>query len=666
MTIEACASAETRIHELQEPVVLECGEQLTDVRVAYRTWGQLAGDGGNAVVVCHALTGSADVDRWWAPMLGPGRALDPERDFVVCSNVLGGCCGTTGPASLHPGSSHPWGPEFPPVTIRDIVRVQGVLLDALGVRRIRLVLGGSMGGMQVLEWALMDRERVEAIAPVSVGGRHSAWCIGISEAQRLAIGADPLWQGGRYDPAHPPGTGLATARAIAMVSYRSRASFERRFGRALREPGRFEVQGYLQHQGRKLVERFDANAYVTLTRAMDTHDVARGRGAYEDVVRSIEQPALVVASASDVLYPPEEQAELARIMPHAELAMLQSDNGHDAFLTDADRLNELVTAFRSRLTITPAGESPHRRHHLQALRPEARMTARKVTTATLTALKARGEKAVFVTAYDFPTATFADRAGADMLLVGDSAAMTMLGLPTTLGIGMEEMLVFARAVARAARRALVIGDLPFLSYQPTDECAVRNAGAFVAAGCDAVKCEGGRRVAHRVRAMCDAGIAVMGHLGLTPQSLGPMGGYRVQGRSLAAAQRILDDALALEDAGIFALLLEAVPSETAAFVRERLRIPVYGIGAGPDVDGQLVISHDLLGSFVGTIAPRFVRRYATLGDDIERAFRAYAEDVRAGRFPAPEHCYDIDPAEEAEIHRARVGSGQAVDEGMAS
>src|SRR5947207_9988312 len=180
---------------------------------------------------------------------------------------------------------------------------------------------------------------------------------------------------------------------------------------------------------------------------------------------------------------------------------------------------------------------------------EASMSVRKVTVATLAALKARNEKAVFVTAYDYPTATFADRAGVDMILVGDSAAMTMLGLPSTLQIGLDEMLVFIRAVTRAAQRAFVIGDLPFLSYQPSDETAIRSAGAFVAAGCDAVKCEGGARVAQRVRAMVDAGIAVMGHLGLTPQNLGQLGGYRVQGKSLAAAEQLLRDAEALSGRG---------------------------------------------------------------------------------------------------------------------
>lgn len=279
--------------------------------------------------------------------------------------------------------------------------------------------------------------------------------------------------------------------------------------------------------------------------------------------------------------------------------------------------------------------------------------AKKVTLSTLRSLKARGEHAVFVTAYDYPTAVFADRAGVDLILVGDSAAMTVLGHPNTLAITTTEMLVFARAVARGAERAFVIGDLPFLSYQVSDEEAVRNAGAFLVAGCDAVKCEGGARVGSRVRAMTDAGIAVMGHLGLTPQALGQQGGYRVQGKTLAAAERVLDDALALQEAGAFAILLEALPAESAAFVRERVDVLVYGIGAGPHMDGQLVISHDILGNFVGDVRPRFVSRFAHLDTVVTDAFRAYATAVRSGEFPAKEHLYPIDPAEADAIARAR-------------
>lgn len=277
------------------------------------------------------------------------------------------------------------------------------------------------------------------------------------------------------------------------------------------------------------------------------------------------------------------------------------------------------------------------------------MTDRQVTVPYLKELRRRGARATFVTAYDYPTAHFADRAGIDLILVGDSAAMTMLGLPDTLGVGMREMLVFARAVARAPHRAFVIGDMPFLSYQSSDAAAVRNAGEFLRAGCKAVKVEGGERVARRVRAVVDAGIPVMGHLGLTPQSTAQLGGYRVQGRTQVEVHRILDDAFRLQLEGVFAILLEAMPAAAAAYVRDRLDIPVYGIGAGPLLDGQLLISHDLLGTFVGDIAPRFAKRYVELGYTITEAFAAYAADVRAGRFPGPEHCYPADQALEAEL-----------------
>jgi homoserine O-acetyltransferase/O-succinyltransferase len=338
-----------RVHELSKPLRLESGKILPGVRVAYRTWGRLAPDGGNAVLVCHALTGSADADAWWAGLFGPGRALDPERDFIVCSNILGSCYGTTGPASPRPGEDRTWGPDFPAVTIRDLVRVQHALVRALGIRRLKLVLGGSLGGMQVLEWALLYPDLVEAIAPIAVSGRHSAWCIGLSEAQRQALYADPHWRNGRYPPETPPAAGLAAARAIATCTYRSRGSFEERFGRQLESPGLFQVESYLRHQGSKLVGRFDANSYVVLTRAMDSHDVARGRGSYEKALRAVRQPALVVAIDSDVLYPPEEQRELAARLGNARLAWLRSPHGHDAFLIETEALNRLLVDFRNGL-----------------------------------------------------------------------------------------------------------------------------------------------------------------------------------------------------------------------------------------------------------------------------------------------------------------------------
>ncbi len=339
----------TRYFELPGPFDLESGARLPSVTVAYRTWGRLDAAGGNAVLVCHALTGSADLERWWSPLLGPGRALDPARDFVVCSNVLGGCYGTTGPTAERPGGSGRWGGSFPDVTIRDIVRAQAALVEALGVRRLRLVLGGSLGGMQVLEWALIFPQSVEAIAPIAVSARHSAWCIALSEAQRQAIYADPRWRGGSYPAHEPPEAGLAAARQVAMCTYRSRASLERRFAREPGGDGRFAVEGWLAHHGRALVERFDAASYVALTRAMDTHDVGRGRGEWRQALAGVRVPALVVSIDSDVLYPPVEQADLAAALPGARLVTLSSPHGHDAFLIEAEAVNEVVARFRASL-----------------------------------------------------------------------------------------------------------------------------------------------------------------------------------------------------------------------------------------------------------------------------------------------------------------------------
>jgi homoserine O-acetyltransferase len=336
----------TRVAHLPRPLSLDCGIDLPGAQVAYRTWGRLDRHRSNAVLVCHALTGSADVDAWWPDLLGPGRALDPASDFIVCSNVLGSCYGTTGPASRKPGAETPWGPDFPAITIRDIVRTQAALLDLLGVERLRLVVGGSLGGMQVLEWALLFPERVEAIAPIATSARHSAWCVGLSAAQRQAIAADPAWRGGHYMPDAPPRAGLAAARMVAMCAYRSPASFDLRFGREREDDGRFKVESYLQHQGHKLVDRFDANAYVTLTRAMDTHDVGRGRDGSHAALGRIRARTLVVSIASDVLYVPSEQREIASAIPGARLAFIPTPHGHDGFLIEGAAVNDLLADFR--------------------------------------------------------------------------------------------------------------------------------------------------------------------------------------------------------------------------------------------------------------------------------------------------------------------------------
>lgn len=333
---------------------LEEGTTLRDIPVAYETWGTLNAAGDNAVVVCHALTGSADVAEWWGGMLGSGRALDPTCDFVICLNVPGSPYGSVSPVSRDPSTGEAYGATFPLFTTRDTVRLHRRVLESIGVKQVACAIGGSMGGMHVLEWAFETTGDgtpfVRALVPIAVGGRHTAWQIGWSETQRQAIYADPKWRDGRYPEDDPPDHGLATARMMAMVSYRSQPSFEDRFGRDVMEGKKgapYAVESYLRHQGKKLVDRFDANCYVHLTRQMDTHDVARGRGAYEGVLSSIRQPTLVVGITSDVLYPVEEQRELVNHLPHATLEVLSAPHGHDSFLIELDTLSELVGQWRA-------------------------------------------------------------------------------------------------------------------------------------------------------------------------------------------------------------------------------------------------------------------------------------------------------------------------------
>ncbi len=295
-------------------------------------------------------------------------------------------------------------------------------------------------------------------------------------------------------------------------------------------------------------------------------------------------------------------------------------------------------------------------------RPDTTVERLPMTLPRLAEMKRLGEPVVMVTAYDYPSAQVAEAAGVDMVLVGDSGAMTVLGYPSTVPVSTDEMIMLAAAVRRGCTTPLVVGDLPFGSYEGSDEQAIATAQRFVKeAGCDAVKLEGGESSVSRAHAIVRAGIPVMGHVGLTPQTATALGGYRAQGRTAERALEIGRDAIALEQAGCFSLVFEAIPAAVAATLMERLSIPVIGIGAGGSTDGQVLVFHDLLGIYDG-LSPRFAKRYGHVKADMVAGVRAYADDVRSGRFPATEHTYSIDPEELAGFRERLEGShGGAYD-----
>jgi 3-methyl-2-oxobutanoate hydroxymethyltransferase len=271
---------------------------------------------------------------------------------------------------------------------------------------------------------------------------------------------------------------------------------------------------------------------------------------------------------------------------------------------------------------------------------------KKLMIHELQKMKQEGQRITWLTSYDYPNACFAEAAGLDMILVGDSLGMCVYGYAGTIPVTMDQCIVHSEAVRRGAPNTFVIGDMPFMSYQTTDEEAVINAGRFLKeASVDAVKLEGGRRVTSRIRAIVDAGILACGHLGLTPQSSGQLGGHKAQGRTVESAQAVIEDSLAVHEAGAQLLLLEAVPPEVAGFIAKKLPIPVYGIGAGPEVDGQLLIISDLIGQFQA-FTPKFVKKYANVAEVITVAIKAYIDDVHAGEFPEDQHCYHMLKGEE--------------------
>ncbi|HTI02842.1 MAG TPA: homoserine O-acetyltransferase [Acidisoma sp.] len=351
-----------------EGMALDCGRSLHSLTVAYRTYGRLDADRRNAILICHALTGDQYVAEthpltgragWWSTLVGPGLPIDTDRFFVICANVLGGCMGSTGPRSPHddkPGE--PWGHEFPPVTIRDMVRAQKMLVEHLGIDQLFAVIGGSMGGMQVLEWAATYPEAVFAALPIATAAHHSAQNIAFNEVGRQAIFADPDWCGGEYWRAGAiPARGLAVARMVAHITYLSEAALTRKFGRRLRDAtsltllgDKFEVESYLQYQGSAFVRRFDANSYLSITRAMDFFDIAAEHGG--DLFRAFQGSRTrfcLVSFSSDWLFPTTASREvgnaLIRGAANVSFVEIMSDKGHDAFLLDEPDFHRTIAGF---------------------------------------------------------------------------------------------------------------------------------------------------------------------------------------------------------------------------------------------------------------------------------------------------------------------------------
>jgi len=351
-----------------KPLVLDCGRTLAPLTVAYMTYGALNQARSNTVLICHALTMDQFVASahpitgkpgWWEDMVGPGKPIDTDRFFVICANVVGGCMGSTGPAEINPATGKPYGLDFPLVTIRDMVRAQAMLLDALGVEKVLCVTGGSMGGMQVLQWAADYPERVVSAVPIACAARHSAQNIAFHEVGRQAIMADPDWKGGTYQlHGTQPAKGLAVARMAAHITYLSETALQRKFGRSLQNREQvsfgfgpdFQIESYLRHQGVMFVDRFDANSYLYITRAMDYFDLAAEHGGrLADAFAGSKTRFCIISFTSDWLFPTVENKLVAHALNATAATVsfveIQTDRGHDAFLLDEPEMFATMRGF---------------------------------------------------------------------------------------------------------------------------------------------------------------------------------------------------------------------------------------------------------------------------------------------------------------------------------
>ncbi|MBI4536792.1 MAG: homoserine O-acetyltransferase [candidate division NC10 bacterium] len=351
----------------EQALRLQSGARLAPVTLAYETYGTLNAERSNAILICHALSGDAHVagrhttqDRkpgWWDEAVGPGKAFDTDRYFLICSNVIGGCSGSTGPSSINPETGRPYGLSFPVVTVADMVEAQRWLIDALGIPALLSVTGGSMGGMQAIQWPVSYPDRVHSAIVLASTARTSAQTIALNEVPRQAIYADPNWNQGDYYGKEPPNAGLAVARMIGHITYLSETSMREKFGRRLQERERygydfateFEVESYLKYHGNRFTARFDANSFLYITKAIDYFDLSLGHRELAEAFAAVRAKFLVLSYSSDWLYPPEQSEELVRALLRngidASYVEIKSDYGHDSFLLEVDRLGELTRDF---------------------------------------------------------------------------------------------------------------------------------------------------------------------------------------------------------------------------------------------------------------------------------------------------------------------------------